>query len=107
MKSKKKAAARSVPILLELPVPVVERANLPGLEPPGDAVEVESVVAHSPGHCALLTSGTGLVGLALDAQVHDVVPADGAVVHHNVPGPQSNGVPLLHLEPLLVLRYNI
>ena len=43
-----------------------------------------------------------LVGLTLDAQVHDVVPADGAVVHHDVPGPQSHCVPLLHLEPLLL-----
>ena len=43
-----------------------------------------------------------LVGLALDAQVHDVVAADGAVVHHDVPGPQRHGVPLLHLEPLLL-----
>ena len=43
-----------------------------------------------------------LVGLALDAQVHDVVPADGAVVHHDVPGPQRYRVPLLHLEPLLL-----
>ena len=41
---------------------------------PGDAVEVEGVVAHPPGHGALLASGAGLVGLALDAQVHDVVP---------------------------------
>ena len=70
-------------------------------------MEVKSMVAHSPGHCALLTGGTGLVSLTLDAQVHDVVPADGAVVHHYVPGPQSNGVPLLHFEPFLVLRYNI
>ena len=45
------------------------------------------MIAHPPGHSALLASGTGLVGLALDAQVHDVVPADRAVVHHNVPGP--------------------
>ena len=74
---------------------------------PRDAVEVEGVVAHPPGHGALLAGGAGLVGLALDAQVHDVVPADGAVVHHDVPGPQSDGVPLLHLKPLLVLRYNI
>ena len=61
MKSKKKAAAaRSVSILLELPVPVVERADLPGLEPPGDAVEVEGVVTHPPGHGALLAGGAGL-----------------------------------------------
>ena len=44
-----------------------------------------------------------LVGLALDAEVHDVVATDGAVVHHDVPGPQRHGIPLLHLEPLLVL----
>ena len=99
MKSKKEAAARSVSILLELPVPVVERADLPSLEPPGDAVEVEGVVTHPPGHGALLTGGAALVCLALDAQVHDVVPADGAVVHHDVPGPQGARVPLLHLEP--------
>ena len=89
----------SVSIFLELPVPVVEGTDLPGLQPPGDAVEVEGVVAHPPGHGALLAGGAGLVGLALDAQVHDVVPADGAVVNHNVPSPQGHGVPLLHLEP--------
>ena len=62
MKSKKKAAAaaRSVSILLELPVPVIQRTNLSGLEPPGDAVEVEGVITHSPGHGALLTGGTRL-----------------------------------------------
>ena len=66
MKSKKKAAAaRSVSILLELPVPVVERADLPGLEPPGDAVEVEGVVTHPPGHGALLAGGAGLVRLCM------------------------------------------
>ena len=35
------------------------------------------MVAHAPGHGALLTGGAGLVGLALDAQVHDVVPKQG------------------------------
>ena len=88
-------------VFLELPVTVAQRADVPGLEPPGDAVEVECVVTHAPGHCALLTGGTGLVGLTLDAQVHDVVPADGAVVHHNVPGPQGTSIPFLHLEPAL------
>ena len=47
-------------VLLELPVPVVEGADLPGLQPPGDAVEVEGVVTHPPGHGALLASGAGL-----------------------------------------------
>ncbi len=47
-------------------------------------MEVEGVVAHPPGHGALLAGGAGLVRLTLDAQVHDVVPADGAVVNVNV-----------------------
>ena len=89
-----------MPVLLELPVPVVERANLPCLEPPGDAVEVEGVVAHAPRHSALLGGRRRLVSLALDAEVHDVVATDGAVIHHDVPRPERHCVPLLHLEPM-------
>jgi hypothetical protein len=44
-------------------------------------------IADTPRNCALLARGRGLVSLALDAQVHNVIPADGAVVHHYVPGP--------------------
>ena len=49
-----------VAILLELPVPVVEGTDLPGLQPAGDAVEVEGVVTHPPGHRALLAGGARL-----------------------------------------------
>ncbi len=42
-------------------------ADLSGLEPSGDAMEVEGVVAHSPGHGTLFTGVGHLVGLALDA----------------------------------------
>jgi hypothetical protein len=31
-------------VLLELPISVVEGANLTGLQPPGDAVEMESML---------------------------------------------------------------
>ena len=114
-----------VSVLLELPVPVVEGADLPGLQPAGDAVEVEGVVTHPPGNRALLAGGTcleaakiihpakdvvsqcfsqlrlcaHLVGLALYAEVHDVVAADGTVLHLDIPRPQSAGIPPLHLEP--------
>ena len=91
---------RSLAVLLELPVPVVEGADLPGLEPSRDAVEVECVVAHAPGHSALLVAC--LVRLALDAGVHYVVPADGAVVDMDVPGPERHSIPLLDLEDLLL-----
>ena len=47
-------------IFLELPVPVVKGTNLSGLEPPGDAVKVEGVIAHPPSHSALFTGGAGL-----------------------------------------------
>jgi len=69
------------------------------MEVPGDAVEVKGMVAHPPSDGALLGGGGGLIGLALDAEVHDVVATDGAVVDDDVPGPEGNGVPLLHLEP--------
>jgi hypothetical protein len=43
------------------------------------------MVAHAPGHGALLASGARLVGLALDAQVHDVVPAQqGTQMSHSL-----------------------
>ena len=87
-------------ILLELPVPVVEGANLPGLEPPGDAVEVEGVVAHPPSDRAFLRGRRCLVRLALDAEIHDVVAANGAIVHNDIPCPECHGVPLLYLEPV-------
>ena len=95
--------ASSTTIFLELPVSVVERADLSRLEPSGNAVEVEGVlqlsamafqrelcstyIADAPCNGALLASGGSLVGLALDAQVHDVVAADGAVVDDDIPRP--------------------
>lgn len=57
-------------------------------------MEVEGVVADAPRDSAFFGGGGRLVGLALNAQVHDVVTADGAVVDDDVPGPECNGVPL-------------
>lgn len=42
-------------IFLELPLPVVQGAHLSRLKPAGDAVEMERMVAHTPGYGALLT----------------------------------------------------
>jgi len=68
-------------------------------------VEVEGVVADSPRDSALLTRRRCLVGLAVDAQVHDVVTANGAVVDNDVPSPESDCIPLLDLELLLSLYH--
>ena len=71
-------------VFLELPLFVVHWAHLPGLQPPRDAVEVVRVVTRTPCHCALFS---WVLRLATDAGTHDVVPADGAVVTLEIPGP--------------------
>ena len=42
-------------ILLEFPLPVIKWTHLPSLQPPGDAMKVEGVIAHTPRNRALLT----------------------------------------------------
>lgn len=70
---------RAKSILLKLPLPVIERADLTCFEPSRDAVEVKGVVALTPSDGAFFGGCGALVGLALDAEVHDVVSADGAL----------------------------
>merc|ERR1719384_1185630 len=91
----------SPPILLKLPLAIVQGADLPSLQPTRDAMKVEGVIADAPSHGALLAGVGTLVRLALNAQIHDVVPADGAIVHDNVPCPEGHCAPLLDLEALL------
>lgn len=55
---------------------------------------MDAYIADTPCHRTFLRSSRRLVGLTVDAQVHDVVPADSAVVYDDVPRPQCNGVPL-------------
>lgn len=51
-------------------------------------------VADTPGYGALFAGRRGLVGLAFDAEIHDVITADGAVVDDDIPSPEGNGIPL-------------
>ena len=51
------------------------------LEPPRDAVEMKRVITYPPGDRALLAGRRSLIGLTFDTEVHDVVAANGAVVH--------------------------
>jgi len=91
-------------IFLEFPVSVVERTDLTSLQPSGNTVKVESVITDSPSDCAFLTRGRSLVGLAFDAQVHDVVSADSTVIDDDIPCPESNSIPLLDFKTFLAIR---
>jgi hypothetical protein len=68
----------------------------------------KTYVADAPGYCAFLASSGGLVGLAFNAEVHDVVTANGAVVNNDIPCPESDRVPLsnvsftFHMLPAVV-----
>jgi hypothetical protein len=53
-------------------------------EPSGYAVKVERMITGAPGCSALVSSISDLVGLAVDASLHDVVLANGAVVDVDV-----------------------
>lgn len=81
-------------ILLEFPLSVVQRTHLPRFEPARDAVEVKSMVTDSPGNGALFRSSRRLVSLTFYAEIHNVVPADGTVINHNIPGPEGYCIPL-------------
>lgn len=92
-------------LLLKLPLTIVQRADLASLQPPRNAVLVERVlidmirliallyVARSPSHRTLFTCALR-VRLAFNAQVHNMVPTNGAVVHGNIPRPESYRIPL-------------
>ena len=83
---------------MQLPLSVIEGADIPSLEPSGDAVEVERVIADTPSGVAVLVGSGDLVRLTVDAKIHDVVPADRAIVNDDIPSPQSDCVPLLYFE---------
>jgi len=63
-------------------------------------MEMERMVANTPGDRALFRRRRCLVSLAFYAKVHNVVAADGAVIDNNIPSPQSHGIPLLDFKSL-------
>ena len=69
-------------------------------------MEVESVVADAPSLIALLLGVGDLVSLAIHTGLHDMVPADGAVVDVDVPGPKRHGIPLSHFKSLLCTGFD-
>lgn len=92
----------SVAILLELPFSVVKWAYLSGLQPARNAVEMECMITNSPCNCTLFTGGWCLVSLAFNTEIHDMISADGTIVNHNIPSPQSHSIPFFNFKSLFV-----
>lgn len=69
---------------MELPILIVKGAAGLLLKPLRDAVEVKCVVTSAPSYGAFFSGVGDLVSLALNARLHDVIPADGTVVNVNV-----------------------
>lgn len=90
----------SVTVSLELPVSVVQWADLSSFQPSWDAMEVKGVIADTPSLSALLWGISDLTGLAFDARIHDMVTADGTIVNVDVPTPKGNSVPLFDFKAL-------
>lgn len=88
-------------ILLEFPLSVVQQTHLPCFEPAGEAVEVKSMVTDSPCNGALFRSSRCLVSSASYGKIHNVVPADGTVMSHNIPGPEGYCISFFHFSVLL------
>ena len=63
-------------------------------------MEMEGVIAGTPGCRAVGLTFSDLRGLAINTGLHDVVLADGAVVYMDVPSPECDGVPFLDFESL-------
>ena len=92
----------SLTILLKGPGLVAEWTRLSLLQPSRDAMEMECMIAGAPSHGALLGAALLLGGLTLNANLHEVVSADGTIVDFAFPLPHRNGVPLFDQE-LVVL----
>ena len=90
----------SVSVLLELPFFVVKGTHRSSLQPSRNAMEVEGMVALTPGRRAVSLAFRHLRSLAVDAGLHDVVLANGTVINMDIPSPESDSIPFLDFEAL-------
>lgn len=94
-------------VFLKLPISVVQWTDLSGFQPSRDAVKMKGMIADTPSYRAFLICRRALICLTLNTKIHDMISTDGAVVDDNIPGPESNGIPLFHLESLFAITSTV
>lgn len=89
-------------ILCKVPVDIVQWTDGTRLQPKRNAVEMKGMITSAPGHGALGIVICRLIGLALNAGIHNMIATNGAVVNDNVPRPESDCNPFLHLKTFAI-----
>ena len=90
----------SFSIFVVFPRSIVKRADTSLFKPSSNAVMMESMIANSPRNNALFGWLLILVGLTIDAWLHNVTFANGAVFYFDVPWPESYSSPFFDFESL-------
>lgn len=91
----------SMSAFLEFPIAIVQRANMALLQPTENTVEMKSMVTRTPSNGAFFIDRS-LICLALDAGVHDEIPANCTGVNCDVPRPEGDGSPFRHCKSFLI-----
>lgn len=98
---------------MKLPLTIIQGTNLARFQPTGNTMLVKGVlhrqrvrqwppvgktlyIARAPSHGTIFLTCGVRIGLTFNAQVHNVIAANGTVIYLNVPRPQGDGIPLGH-----------
>lgn len=63
-------------------------------------MRMEDVPANSPADRTLFPSAVAWVCLAVNTDVHDMIATDGTDLNFDIPGPERDSAPFLHLKTL-------
>lgn len=98
---------RSWTKLLICPIFVIQWAYRSQLQPPLNAMHVESVITNTPCSNTVVSWVVDTIGLAFNTWLHQVVTTNGARLNNNIPRPECHSCPLLYFKSLFSLRISV